>query len=670
MRRNPFRMARFAILLTLAAITIIEFIPRNGGSIAMARPRPTVRAPEFPRGMEWLNTGGRRLSLKELHGKVVLLDFWTYCCINCKHILPKLHRLEEKYGDALVVIGVHSAKFKDEGDTGNIRQAILRYEIEHPVVNDREFVIWKRYSARAWPTMVLIDPEGYIVGSQAGEDGPEFLEPQIVRLIEEYDVKGSLDRTPLALLLEKESEPPSLLSYPGKVQASPEGDRLFVSDSNHNRILVVSLPEGRLLEVIGGGMVGAGDGDFEEATFNHPQGTVLAGSVLYIADTENHLVRAADLENRIVRTVAGTGRQGNWGGTRGGPARETSLSSPWDLVFVRDRLYIAMAGTHQVWYYDPREEKTGVWAGSGREDIIDGPLPLAALAQPSGITTDGRFLYFADSEVSAIRGADLQENGLVSTIVGRGLFDFGDIDGTGPKVRLQHPLGVTWTGGLLYVADTYNNKIKVIDPVKRSSRTLSGNGKEGHVDGPLKKATFDEPGGISAGPDGRLYIADTNNHLVRVIDLAEERVSTLAIRDLDRLLSGAARETDKSTEAAELLPPATVSPGEGSVVLDILFSEEMKLNAAGGVRLELVAVEGGIAEDRESTVAGDRLPLRLPVSWRAGEGALLLDTRFVYCDKSNEGLCYFGQRRLRLPVRVRDEGGGRDVRASYTVGHP
>jgi sugar lactone lactonase YvrE len=454
-----------------------------------------VRAPDFPPGADWINTG-RPLTMRELRGKVVLLDFWTYCCINCMHILPDLKRLERKYANELVVVGVHSPKFTAERDTENVRQAVLRYEIEHPVLSDPQMWLWRQYCVRAWPSVVLVDPQGKVIGGYSGEGIYEPFDQIIAKVIESFDREGLIDRRPLDLVREK--APPTELAFPGKVLADAASDRLFLADSNHNRILVASL-EGEVRDEIAGG-------------FQHPNGMALDGRFLYVADTENHALQRVDLETRSVETV------------------DDELNSPWDLVLHDGVLYIAMAGPHQLWYLNLASGELGVWAGTGREARIDGPLLESALAQPSGITAgDGR-LYFADSETSSIRAADLDPRGRVTTIVGEDLFEYGDADGIGEAVRLQHPLGVAWVDGVLYVADTYNNKIKQVFPATRAARAFAGSGRAGLRDGSLEEAEFDEPAGISAA-GGRLYVADTNNHAIRVIDLAARRVCTLDLRE-------------------------------------------------------------------------------------------------------------------------------------------
>lgn len=498
----------------------------------------TEPAPAFP-PLDWLNTE-RPLTLKDLRGKVVVLDFWTYGCINCMHVIPDLKRLEAKYPDELVVIGVHAAKFEHERETENIRRIVLRYELEHPVVNDGDFTVWRTYGVRAWPTLVIIDPAGNVVGKQSGEGIYELFDQVIGSLIAEFDAQGLIDRTPLDLTLEREGEPPSavegapgaVLSFPGKVLADGAGQRLFVADSNHNRVLVAHLETYEVQQVIGGVESGFADGDFASARFYHPQGMALSadGRTLYVADTENHAIRAVDLVSETARTIAGTGQQTRTYPGQRGRGTEVALNSPWDLELLGHKLYVAMAGSHQLWRMDLSSGVIGPWAGSGREGINGGGLTSATLAQPSGLATDGEWMYFADSEASAIRAAGLDVDGRVRRLVGTGLFEFGDLDGVGDRARLQHPLGVAYNpaDGLLYVADTYNGKIKTVDPTDRRVRTLVGGEEDGWRDG--ADALFYEPGGLDV-IDGLLYVADTNNHAVRVVDLATRETSTVAFQD-------------------------------------------------------------------------------------------------------------------------------------------
>ncbi|MBI4221859.1 MAG: redoxin domain-containing protein, partial [Planctomycetes bacterium] len=509
------------IILLLLAIVFFSF----GGIPMASAQKKSVPAPELTGGAAWLNVS-RPLTLADLKGKVVLLDFWTYCCINCMHIIPDLKKLETKYSKELAVIGVHSAKFQNEREAENIRQAILRYGIEHPVINDSNLAIWQAYGARAWPTLVLIDPEGNIVGSDTGEGHYEILDKLIGKLVSEFRSKNLINEKPIPLSLEKYKLGPSSLSFPGKILADETSNRLFIADSNHNQIVITNL-EGEVLDIAGNGEIGRGDGAFKDAGFHHPQGMTLQGDNLYVADTENHLIRKLDLKAKTVKTIAGTDKQAAFMDT-GGMGTFSSLNSPWDLVYLDGRLYIAMAGAHQIWVMDLETTVFQPFAGSGAEGRTDGLLDKSALAQPSGITVSGTRLYFADSEVSAIRYVDMKEN-RVKTIVGQDLFVFGDVDGKGEEVRLQHPLGVTNYNGLVYVADTYNHKIKIVNPSDTTCITFAGDGQPGFVDG--KEPRFYEPGGLSFA-NNKLYIADTNNHAIRVVDIKTKEVSTLQIKGL------------------------------------------------------------------------------------------------------------------------------------------
>jgi thiol-disulfide isomerase/thioredoxin len=495
-----------------------------------------VHAPEFTGAVEWFNVPAP-LTLRSLRGKVVLIDFWTYGCVNCMHILPDLKRLEEKYRDELVVVGMHSAKFSNERQSDNIRRIIVRYEIEHPVANDSDFAVWKAYGARAWPTQVLIDPDGYVVAAASGEGHAEGFDQAIAAVIHVFDEQQKIDRRPLPVAPERDHQRTSILAFPGKVLADEASGRLFVADSSHHRILVTRL-DGQVTDVIGQGpgpdrrTSGAGrtDGAFADATFYRPQGLALDAhrNHLYIADTENHLVRLADLATRRVSTMAGTGKQAAWGGT-GGAALETSLSSPWDLVLSERLLFVAMAGTHQIWVVDLERRLAMPYAGSGREARGDGSIDDAAFAQPSGVALAEATLFVADAESNIIRAIALPPTNDVVTLAGGDLFEFGDVDGIGDAVRMQHPLGVAWAAGRLFVADTYNHRIKALDPASRRVAAFAGNGRPGSSDGSGTAASFYEPGGLAATTDA-LFVADTNNHAIRRIGLADRQVTTISIR--------------------------------------------------------------------------------------------------------------------------------------------
>lgn len=511
-----------------------------------------VRAPQLPADpAAWLNTEGIALSLPALRGCVVLLDFWTYGCINCLHVLPDLKYLESKYADRpFVVVGVHSGKFDNERQRDNIQSALLRHDIRHPIVCDNDHRVWQEYDVHAWPTLGIIDPEGYYLGSVSGEGHRDELDQIIGQLL-----TGLAAKTPVgknlpgqvsshdftreqskehskAPLPEQTVSAPAPLRFPGKIVADGIGQRLFVADSGHHRIVVCSL-DGSNTRFIGSSEAGWTDGTWQEARFSFPQGMALVGDALYVCDCDNHLLRRIDLALQMVTTVVGTGAQSH-ARTPGGPGTTTPLSSPWDVCYHQLQeglLTLALAGIHQIWRYDLRTGEVLPYAGNGREARIDGGLRAASFAQPSGLAVEERALYIADSESSSLRRILISPDTgaeIVETATGGDLYAWGDADGTGDSACLQHPLGVCAYRGAVYITDTYNHKIKVFDPLANSLRTLAGTGKPGLANGFGDMAQFCEPGGLSAA-NGFLYIADTNNHCLRLLDLDTNIVSTLDI---------------------------------------------------------------------------------------------------------------------------------------------
>jgi DNA-binding beta-propeller fold protein YncE len=605
-------------------------------------------APEFPAGLTWLNTAAP-LSLRELRGKVVLLDFWTYGCINCIHDFPWVKKLAADFPDTLVVIGVHSAKFSEEGNTRNIREIVLRYGIDYPVINDNQFRVWKEYEVDAWPTLILIAPDGSVAVRRTGEGFYPSFKATVAALDKEYAAKGKLDRRPLKGKLEKEGLPQTVLSFPGKVLPDATGSRLFIADTGHDRIVVAALDTGRVLSVIGGGNSGRSE-------FNHPEGMALAadGQTLYVADTGHHSLRQVNLITRKVTTLDGTGEMAGAYPPAGGTAPGVALNSPWALARDGAELYIAMAGCHQIWRMHLTTGAIGAYAGTGAEGWKDGPLDRATLAQPSGITigADGR-IYFADSEGSTIRYID-PKRGQVVTLAGPGdsLFDFGNRNGIGRQARFQHPLGIVAYRDVLYVADTYNSEIRVVNPQNGAVRTLCG-GEAGWRDG--RKPLFYEPGGIGAA-NGKLYVADTNNHSIRVINLASEITSTFVLQGMTELTHGDIYGAEVVT-----LPAATVAPGHSEVGLDIEFLPGYALNTEAPS--EIVVSSRGEAVRMTGTTrfggTNPRFPLDFPATFQPGAASVTLDLSLVYCREKEVSVCLIKQVRLVVPVTVAPGGAPR-----------
>lgn len=656
------------------------------GGLAQAQRSPQelyegqAAAPEFPADLDWINVDNP-LTMNGLLGKIVILDFWTYGCINCLHIIPILEQVEQKFAEEVVVIGVHSAKFETEGQTENLRQIVQRYEVHHPVINDHQFAVWNSWGVNAWPTVGIIDPRGNAVIRQSGEIPFEAFDNYLSGMIGYYDDldEGIIDRTPLELALEGAGDPGTPLLYPGKVLADEAGKRLFIADSSHNRIVIADLSSYEVLDIIGTSARGFDDGGFDSATFDKPQGMALDGDLLYIADVNNHAIRAADLAAREVITLAGNGIMGRSRiefGRSVANALGVSLRSPWDVELDdAGRLHIAMAGTHQLYIYEPETAALYPSVGNGREaNLNDVSLADSELAQPSGLYYAGAGqLYFADSESSTIRLADF-ENDLVTVVSGtteNSLFDFDDIDGELGVNRLQHALGVDGDAdGNLYIADTYNSRIKIVRAGETSTHTLFGKGGSGgYQDGESHLAQFDEPGGLSYAA-GILYVADTNNHVIRAIDLDAGIVDTIEFKNREALIIDDSRLTllggnagDKSIIMAGIHQVAT---GEGALNLRFKLPADFKINPLIDSRVSVTW--GEPVQQTTAAVSGDSVSIPLQLS--AEDSFVMADVTLYYCREGEEALCFIDVFNYFVTLEVAAEHEIREISLEREVEPP
>jgi len=489
---------------------------------------PAIRASEFPRGLDWVNTLAP-VALADLAGRFVLVSFWTSSCVHCRHNAELMRRVQARHPFELALLGVHSPKFPGERDLAHLRSAVHQIGIEYPVVQDADHAVRQAWSVRAWPTVVIVDPEGRVIASIAGEIDADQLGDMLGVLIPTYEARGALVRA-------VPSEPPAVprartLAHPSKLLVT-SGSTLFVADTGHHRILQLEVDDAhrsaRIEREIGAATPGHVDGPVADARFRDPHGMALRGTTLYVADTGNHAVRAIDLDAGFVRTIAGTGVIGAGPVMDGGDPRAIALRSPWSLWLDPPRLFVSLAGSHQIVAIDD-ELDLRPFAGDGRQRLADGAAQQASFAQPSDLVGGGGALYVADAESSAIRRASLIGKPQVETLVGQGLFAWGDLDGFGPRARLQHPLGLA-LDGLLFVADTYNHRIKHMDVLSCQVAALAGTGERGFQDGGFTRARFRQPEGLAVR--GRhLFVADTGNHVIRVCDLGSREVWTLTIAD-------------------------------------------------------------------------------------------------------------------------------------------
>lgn len=591
---------------------------------------------------QWFNTT-RPLQEEDLRGRILLLDFWTYACVNCLHVLPDLAKLEQMFGKDLTVIGIHSGKFSNEGDQANVRQAVLRHHITHPVVNDADFRIWDAFGVRAWPTLLLLDSQGKLYRSYKGEGHLDSLTNDIKSLIRQ---RGAyLRRDLLPLTPETQKETATLLRYPSKVTPGRHNgeDVLFVADSGHHRVVVVSA-SGEIRDVIGSGMQGFADGDFTDAKFNAPQGLLYKADKLYIADTGGHRLRAADLKKRTVESLGGTGQRGDVTPSEPRRADKTPIASPWDLAFYPDEehIVIAMSGIHQLWSYDVEARTLKVLAGSADENLKDGEATAAQLAQPSGLSAFGGALYFVDAETSSLR---VLRDGKVQTLVGKGLFEFGHKNGGREDALMQHPLAVMADASGVYVADSYNHRLRRYEPASKKLTDFAGNGRQGTNDGNGNEAEFREPSGLTKW-EGRLVVADTNNHAIRTISLPEGVVKTLAVHEKPQPVAASYNENLPNRLALEPLLLRMHTP----VRLKVLMPQGWHINEDAPSYLALYDMYRG----RSPVAVFDRDMIR--------QGRMLIPARFG-TQYQLQGLLYYCEDKAGSQCLLK----GVDVPVKFTV---
>ncbi|MFI8367366.1 NHL domain-containing thioredoxin family protein [Streptomyces sp. NPDC085466] len=575
---------------------------------APAPRRARVRAPELIGKGGWINTGGKDLKLADFRGRVLILDFWTFCCINCLHVLDELRELEEKHRDTLVIVGVHSPKFVHEAEHQAVVDAVERYEVHHPVLDDPELATWKQYAVRAWPTLVVIDPEGYVVAQHAGEGHANAIRTLVEELEAEHEAKGTLRRGDGPYV---PPEPVATdLRFPGKAIALPDGN-LLVSDTTRHQLVELAADGETVVRRIGG-----------EGVFREPQGlTSLPDGTVVVADTVHHALQRFDPATGTVERIAGTGRQWWQGSPTSGPALDVDLSSPWDVAFWRGKVWIAMAGVHQIWTYDPGTKTVEVAAGTTNEGLVDGPAAEAWFAQPSGLAATEDRLWIADSETSALRYIDT--DGHVHTAVGTGLFDFGHRDGDAGQALLQHPLGVTsLPDGSVAVSDTYNHALRRYDPATGEVTTLATDLRE-------------PSDAVLVGED--IVVVESARHRLTRLRLPEEAVRVEAVAHRTR------------REATEVAP--------GALRLDVVFQAPtgQKLDERYGpsTRLLVSATPPELLLSGEGT--GTDLFRDLELNPALTEGVLHVSAMAASCDDdpANEyPACHVHQQDWGVPLTL------------------
>jgi thiol-disulfide isomerase/thioredoxin len=598
-------------------------------SIRALLDRGHPRAPDLDRVGTWLGTDRPLLLRGALKERVVLLDFWTSGCVNCLHALPVLRAVEERFrGQPFQVVGIHSGKFAAEKEASAVSEAMARHGIDHPVGTDSDLVVWEQYAIHGWPTSVLVDARGYAVAWFRGEPELGQLTAWIQATLDDGRERGVLAKGPA------EFQRPAVrdtgpLAFPGKVLALGGGG-LAVADSGHHRVLLLD-GTGRLGRAVGSGIEGFADGAPDTASFRSPQGLAERSGALYVADTGNHAIRRIDLATGRVETVAGTGRKAENAVQPAADARTAALRSPWDVVVVGDTLWIAMAGAHQLWRLELATFALSPGAGSGREGLDDGALATATFAQPSGLATDGRVLYVADSEASALRRVD-PAAGTVKTLAGEGLFEFGLRDGPLARARFQHPLGLALVGPVLWVSDTFNGAVRRISLSDGQVTTVARG--------------LAQPGGLTAS-GGQLVVADTDHHRLVRLDPGTGALTPIAVAGLTPPpVRGLEERPVLATRALPLqhVEDASVASSGASLVLEVRLPEGHTFTAGAPQRVELSV--GGRSTAVQLETSGPTLRATAPVSPLKTASDAVYSLTLFYCRDGQGTVCLADRRRL------------------------
>lgn len=473
---------------------------------------------------QWLNLADD-LKVSDLKNRVILLDFWTYDCVNCLQVNSKIKELEQEFGSKLTVIGVHCSNFESAKNTAAVRKAVIKYDIDYPVINDQNLAICNSFKPESienieLPTAILLDYHGQVSRKYIGRnDINKHLKEDVSKLIAKYNYR--LNRDLLPILLEKNKITGHVLSFPTRLEYVKDfeynGARfpaMFIANSGKNNIIISSMA-GEIIATIGSLRQGFDDGDFDTASFDLPNGMVYKNHKLYVADTNNDAIRVVDFkENKVSTLIAGEISNQN-------DSSAITLSSPTDIKFYpdADNIIIASAGNNQILQYDLTKQTSKIIAGDGQNGIKDGKYPQNSLAQTSSLAVFGQKIYFVDAKSSSLRVID--KDGTLTTLAAKGVAE-------SEKSLLEHPLSLTVDDTGIYIADSYNNSIKKYDFSSHKINNFIGTKNSGNNLGSKGNTEFDEPNGIVSVID-KFYIADSNNDRIVVINRGNLKSSILNV---------------------------------------------------------------------------------------------------------------------------------------------
>ncbi len=583
---------------------------------------------------KWFNVE-RPLTVEDFKDRVILLDFWTYACVNCIQALPEIKKIEKEFGNKLLIIGIHSGKFDNEKDVAAIRKAIVKYDINYPVLHDPDLKIWNNFALKSWPTFIVINPHGNIEKIVVGEDNLGKIRKNIRKLASRF--KYEINRDPVPLALEKNNIIGNVLTFPTKIEYAANFSYktrkipvLFISNSGANSIIASSLTGETVLK-IGSGKEGFEDGSLGVASFSKPRGLLFDGKKLYVADSGNNALRMVDFENGMVSTLVGSGKKGKIISDSYMEAKNVDLASPNDIAFFpnKDVIAIANTGSNQILGYNIDKKTIAVLAGNGAAGMAQNTL-----AEPSALAPYQDRLYFLDAASSSLRVLD--KNGSIKTLVGQGVNKFGNKNGDKEVALMQHPIGLMVDDTGAYIADSFNHIIRKYSFSTNKISDLIGNHKKGDALGSASATELDEPDGIAAVLNN-FYIVDSNNNRVLVTNRASLKSEILDIIPPLKLPKEGFLEYLPNLQTNDR---ATVKD-DTEINLNIDLNQGWKINELGPSFVNLLE----LIDDRKANLIASfdwhmvkNKKMKLP-KLKAGQSYMLQGTIY-YCEDKKNALCY------------------------------
>lgn len=579
---------------------------------------------------KWLNVL-QPLKIDDLNGKITILHFWNASCIDCIDAINKLKDLNDRFPNSFAIIGVHIPVFENEKNLNIVKKAIIKYDINYPVINDKNHELLNKFKITKSPTFLIFNINGKLKQNFDGKNAEKNAIELATKLY--FKNKFSLSNHQIPVVLEKDSSISNILSVPSKIIYVDKFafknriiPAIIIANSGQNSIIVTNL-SGEIIVKIGNGHRGFVDDDLINSRFYNPQSIVYHDKKIYVADTGNNSLRLIDLENNIVKTLLGNGSKGDIFAKKKTVVmgNDTNLSLPNDLEFYPDKsmLAISNAGTNQILGYDIKNKNIIILAGNGEHDELDGVYPNNSLKQINDMAVDGDKLYLIDGLTSSIRV--LNRDGFLKTLY----------NGKSPSniTKLQNPRAIIADETGIYISDSLNHAIKKFDYNSLQITKLFG-GERGDKIGDF--TTFDEPNGIFGIID-KFFIADSGNNRIIEVNRASGKSRLLDIMPTQKLPKEAFVEYLPNLQKS---PDIVLKPNH-EINLEIKLEQGWKINTFGPSFINLLKIKDEQNADLVANFDWNSINSKKIIFPKLeNEQQYLLQGKIYFCRDSINSLCY------------------------------